>query len=163
MDFSKFKNKAIELKNKAIELKNKGVDFSVEKISKSSLVLKSQEEFNDFILKSQNTTFTNKEWVTKVYEKRCALIIWDSQKDFFREVLLLLPILLTKWFSQNLPLKVVDIQNKMINLDKYNLTESFSMIIFENKEIYKTIIWENNIKKVVKSLNLDINKSIEEI
>jgi len=163
MDFSGFKKKALELKNKAIELKNKWIDYSAKKVSESSLVLKSQEEVDNFILKSQNTTFTNKEWETKIYEKRCALIIWDSNKNFFKEFLLSFPILLTKWFSQNLPLKIIDIQNIKINLEKYNLSEIPSLIIFENKEVYKIIIWENNIKKVVKSLSLDINKTIEEL
>jgi hypothetical protein len=37
------------------------------------------------------------------------------------------------------------------------------MIVYENKEIYKIISGEENIKKVVKSFSLDINKTIEEL
>jgi hypothetical protein len=61
MDFSKIKQKAIKLKDKAIELKDKTVDMTAEKISKSSLVLQNQEDFDKFILKSENKTFLNQE------------------------------------------------------------------------------------------------------
>lgn len=163
MDLSKLKQKALELKNKAVELKNKTIDEAAKKVSESSVVLKNNEELYEFILKSQNTTFTNQNWESKIYTKRCAVIIWDSSLNFFKELLFSLPILLAKWFSQNLPIKVVDIKNESINLTAYNISEFPSLIIFENKEVYKIIVWEDNIKKVVKSLSLDINKTIDEI
>lgn len=163
MDFSKIKQKAIELKDKAIELKDKTVDMTAEKISKSSLVLQGQEDFDKFILKSENKTFLNQEWETKVFEKRCLVIFWDSSKDFFKEFLLSIPVLLTKSFSQNVALKIVDVKDEKIDIKKYSLSEIPALIVFENKEVYKTITWEDNIKKVVKSLTLDINKTIEEI
>ncbi len=163
MNLESLKKKALELKQKAIELKDKWVLYSAKKLSESSLVLKSQTELDDFILKSQNTTFTNPEWISKVYEKRCSIIFWDSKENFFKEFLLSVPVLLTKGFSQNLPLKIVDIWNESIDYKKYNLSEIPALIVFENKEIYKIIVGEDNIKKVVKSLTLDINKTIDEI
>lgn len=163
MDFSKLKTKALELKDKAVEITNKTVDATAKKVWESSLVLKIQLDFDEFILKSETKTFTNQAWETKIFEKRCAVIAWDSEQNFFKEMLFSLPILLTKGFSQNLPIKMIDIKNKDISLEKYQLSEIPAMIIFENKEVYKTITWEDNIKKVVKSLTLDINKTIEEL
>lgn len=163
MDFSKLKEKALKLKEKAIELKDKTVDMTAEKISKSSLVLQTQEDFDNFVLKSENKVFVNKEGEEKLFEKRCLVIFWDSKEDFFKEFLVLIPVLLTKSFSQNIALKIVDVKNEKIDMKKYNFSKIPSLIVFENKEIYKIITWEDNIKKVVKSLTLDINKTIEEI
>lgn len=163
MDFSKIKAKAFQFKDKVVEFTDKTIVEAAKKVSQSNIVLKNQVELDEFILKSENKTYTNDLWESKVFTKRCLVIFWDSTKDFFREFLFLLPVLLTKWFSQNLSIKLIDINNKEIEYSKYDLKEIPSMIVFENKIIYKIIIWEENIKKVVKSLSLDINKSIEEI
>lgn len=163
MDFAALKEKAIKLKDKTIELKNKTVDFTAEKVSTSGLVIKTQTDLEKLITKSENKVVTTKEGEEKVFVKRSMLVVGDSQKDFFKEFLLSIPVLLTKSFTQSISLKMVDIHDAQMNLDSYNLSEMPVLIVFENKEVYKTIIWEDNIKKVVKSFTLDINKSIEEI
>lgn len=163
MDFSTLKQKALELKQKAWEAKDKAINFSAEKMSQSGLILKDQTDLEAFILKSANKVITTQDGEEKVFVKRAILIIADAGKDFFKEFLVSIPILLTKSFSQNLPIKIIDINNKNINIADYNAQEYPAFIVFENKEIYKTITGEDNIKKVVKSLTLDINRTIEEV
>jgi hypothetical protein len=78
-------------------------------------------------------------------------------------MLIYLPVLLTKSFSQNLSLKLVDSNNESIDLKKYGIEEVPTLLVYENKIVYKIISGEENIKKVVKSFSLDINKTIEEL
>lgn len=163
MDFSKLKEQALQLKQKAIDVKNKAVDFSAEKISQSWLVLKNQSDLELLIWKSENKVITTKEWDEKTFVKRSILVVGDAGKDFFKEFIISIPVLLTKSFSQSLAIKILDIHNKNIDVSEYELQELPALIVFENKKVYKIIIWEDNIKKVVKSLTLDINRSIEEI
>lgn len=61
MDFAKFKSKVIEFKDKAIELKDQTIESTAKKISESSMVLKTQKDFDEFVLKSENKKFTTKE------------------------------------------------------------------------------------------------------
>lgn len=139
MDFASLKEKAIKLKDRTIELKNKTVDFTAQKVSSSGLVIKTQADLEKLITKSENKVMTTKEGEEKVFVKRSMLVIGDSQKDFFKEFLLSIPVLLTKSFTQSISLKMVDIYNIEINLDIYNLSEIPALIVFENKEVYKTI------------------------
>ncbi len=163
MDFSKLKEQAIKLKQKAVDVKNIAVDFSAEKISQSWLVMKSQSDLETLIGKSENKIITTKDWDEKTFVKRSILLAWDANKDFFKEFIISIPVLLTKSFSQSLAIKVLDIHNQNIDISQYEIQELPALIVFENKKVYKIIIWEDNIKKVVKSLTLDINRSIEEI
>lgn len=163
MDFSKFKTKLSEFKDKAVEFKNKTIETAAKKIWESSIVISRQEDLDDFISKSENKKFISKEWEEKIFIKRSFIILWDSKKDFFKDMLISLPILLTKAFSQSLSIKLIDISNEKIDVSKYEIKEFPAMIVFENKEVYKIISWEENLKKVVKNLSLDINKIIEEL
>lgn len=159
----KLKEKALLVKNKAIDLKNKSVDFSAWKLANSNLILKDQNDINDLIEKSKNKTFTTKEWEEKTSIKRSFLVIWDSKQDFFKEFLALIPVLLVKSFSQNISVKIADIQNELLDLSSYSVEEIPSLIIFEDTQVYKTITWEENIKQIIKWFSLDINQSIEDI
>lgn len=161
MDFSKLKEKAIHLKDKAIEMKDKTIDFTATKISNSSLVLKDQAELDMLVVKSANKSITTAQWEDKVFTKRSLLILWDSNQNFFKEFLASIPILLTKSFSQSIALKIHDIHNTKIDISEYGDITPPAILVFENKALYKVITGEENIKKVVKSLSLDINKTLE--
>jgi len=126
-------------------------------------VIKTAQELEDFTKKSENKTHVNNEWVTKVFTKRVFLVLWDSKDNFFKEFLILIPVLLAKSFSQNISLKMADISNDQIDYKKYEVSDFPCMIVFENNEIYKIIVWENNIKTIIKDFNLDINKTIDNI
>lgn len=163
MDFWPLKAKFNQFKEKAIEITDKTIEMTAKKISESTLVMKTQNEFETFISKSENKKFINDKWEEKIFTKRVFIVFWDSKQDFFKEFMLSLPVLLTKSFSQNISFKVVDISNKEINYSLYELKDFPTLLVFENKEMYKSISWEENLRKIVNSLTLDINKTIEEL
>jgi len=50
-----------------------------------------------------------------------------------------------------------------VDLKKYTFKTYPSLILFENLKVSKVIEGEENIQKVVNSLSLDINKTINEL
>lgn len=163
MDFAALKKKALELKDKWVELWKKAIDETAKKVGESSLVLKESQEFSKLIEKSKNSTFETESWELKTYTKRSYLIIWDSSKDFFKKMLISLPVFLAKTFSQDAYFKMLDINNKEISLQNYEILEYPCMMVFENKELIKIVYKEENLNKIVKSLSLDINKTVDEL
>lgn len=161
MDFKKLVDQA---KNKTKEISDKAVTFGSEKLAKSSLTLKKAEEIQKIIDNSANKEFTNKETgISKTFKKRAILVFADEKSDFFKEVLYILPVLVTKGFSQNVPVKIASSNIKDFDYKGHNLEEFPSLIMYENKEIKKTITGKENILKLVKNMNLDINKLIDEL
>jgi len=49
------------------------------------------------------------------------------------------PVLQTKAFTQNIPIKLADSSSTDINLSKYDITETPCMLIFENSKKFKVI------------------------
>ncbi|MDD2908115.1 MAG: hypothetical protein PHH98_05780 [Candidatus Gracilibacteria bacterium] len=157
MDFKKFKNKLIETKNKAI-------DYSAEKLGESMFTIKNIEELNAIIGKSKTTMFTNKETgIIKEYIKNSYVLFGDENTDFFKEALIIFPVLATKAFSQNITLKLAKTNIKDLVLENYEIKEVPSLVIFENEKVKKVITGRENILKLVKSFKLDINNQIENI
>ncbi|MCD5375284.1 hypothetical protein LR010_02400 [Candidatus Gracilibacteria bacterium] len=164
MDFKKLKDEALKLKNKAVEVGKDAVEFSAGKLADSSLTLKTTQDLEKFIEKSSTTTgkdsSTGKE---KKFKHQVIIIFVDLKSDFFKELLYKLPVLSTKAFSQNIALKAADINMKDIDSKKYKIGKQETLAVFQDKEVIKTLEGEEMIQKVVKSLSLDINKSIEEL
>jgi hypothetical protein len=50
-----------------------------------------------------------------------------------------------------------------VDLKQYGVNKTPSLVVFENTKPIKVIYWEENIQKLVKSLNLDINKTLESL
>lgn len=164
MDFKRLKDEALKLKNKAVEAWKDAVEYGAEKLADSSLTLKAQEELEKFIEKSKTTSFTDKEsGEKKQFTHQVIVIFADTKSDFFKELLYRLPVLSTKAFSQNIALKAADISMKNIDKKSYQIGELETLVVFENMKVIKTLEGKENIQKVVKSLSLDINKSIEEL
>lgn len=163
MDFAQLKKKAFELKDKTVDFTKKTIEETAVKVSESKIVLKTQEELVDFISKSENKHFITPEWVEKNFVKRTYLVVGDGKKEFFKEFLLYLPVFLTKAFSQNVVFKMADCNNTALLLEEYNIWEFPALLVFENKQLYKMILWEDNVKKVVKTLDLDINNTIDQL
>ena len=146
------------------EMKEKALNYSAQKLWASSLTLHSNVELETFISKSENKKFTNKEtWVEKTFKKRIIVIFLEEWSEFFKDIVTTLPLLLTKSFSQNTPIKLILSNTKELDLNKYSVKEIPSLIVFENKQTLKTISWEENILKLVKNFDLDINKQIDNI
>ncbi len=161
MDFKKFVETA---KNKTKEYSDKAVDFSSKKLSESKLTLKTAEELQKLIDSSQNTKFTNKEtWVEKSFVKHSIIILWDEKSDFFKQALYILPILATKGFTKNTSVKIARNDIKDFDYKTIQVEEFPSLVLFENKEVKKVITGKENILKLVKTWNFDINELVEKL
>ena len=155
MDFAK-------LKEKAIKFKNDTIDKAAQKLAESSIVIKKQDDLEEFIAKSKNTSFTDeKTWETKEFTKHSIVIFVKKDSDFYKQSLIDVPVLLTKAFASNLNLKICDIDLK--ELKDFNIKETPALVLFTNEKLEKIINWEEKIKKVVKTLDLDIIKAIKDI
>ncbi len=161
MDFKKFVETA---KNKTKEYSDKAVDFSSKKLSESKLTLKTAEELQKIIDSSENKKFTNKETgVEKTFVKHSIIILWDEKSDFFKEALYILPVLATKGFTKNTSVKIAGNNIKDFDYKTIQVEEFPSLVLFENKEVKKVITGKENILKLVKTWNFDINELVEKI
>jgi len=159
MDFKKLKEKALEQTNKAI-------NFSANKLAKSWLTINNKDDLEKIISKSKTTKFKNKEtWVEKEYKHKSIIIFAEENSDFFKDALYILPVITAKAFSQNITVKLAKSKIENIELKTYEVDEKHlpCMIVFQEEKVYKKIQWTENILKLVKSFNLDINKLIDEV
>lgn len=158
MDFEALKEKAIKIKNTTFKKIDEAVEKQAEKLQVSKYVLRKESELEDFIKESKN--YKNKEtWNT--IKKRVIVIFAEKDTDFYKSALYMIPILYTKSWSQNMKFKISNLSIK--KLKDYEVKDIPSMVVFENKEVYKVVSWTENIKKVVKSLKVNINDTIEKL
>ena len=166
MDFTKIKRKALELKERASEHTQKAIDYSAKKLTDSKYTIDKKEELDVIIKKSATTTFKNKEtWVEKQNKHQSVVIFADEWSDFFKEALYMLPVIITKAFTQNISVKLAKSKIEWVKLSDYNVKAKTlpCLVIFEEKKVLTTIEWTENILKLVKSIDFDINKIIESI
>jgi len=156
MDFASLKQKAIDMWKKAI-------DMWTEKLAGSNFTIDTVSELEEFIKTSKTTTFITQTWEEKIYKHKSLAIFVDEKTDFFKKLLYMFPVLLTKSFSQNMKITLVKTSTEWLVLTNYRISEIPSLVIFEEEKFLRTISWEENILKLVKSLDLDINKQIENI
>ena len=157
-----FKDKLTSLKNKAIDLKNRAVNSAAKKLSESSLVLKTKEDLDEIIAKSKTTSFTSEETLeTKEFIKHSIVIFVKKESEFYKDALIQMPVLATKAFASSITLKMCDLDLK--DLSKYKIVETPALALFTNEKLEKLVVWEDNIKTIVKTLDLDIIKAIENI
>jgi len=149
------------MKKKALKFKDDVIESWAKKLAESSMVINKIEDLEEFIKKSETKTFTSKEtWETKKFIKKVIVIFADKNSDFMKKSLIGLPVLITKAFSQNIPLKMCDI--KIDELKTYDIKTLPTLVVFETEKIIDVIEWEEDINKITKSLSIDINKSIED-
>ena len=157
-----FTDKLKSLKDKAIDLKNKAVDSAAKKFAESSLVLKNKEDLDKIITKSKTTTFTDEKTLeTKTFIKHSIVIFIEKDSEFYKDALIQVPVLATKAFASNINLKMCNLDLK--DLKKYKIKETPVLALFTDEKLVKLIAWEENIKTIVKTLDLDIIKAIENI
>lgn len=162
MNFKKIKEKALELKKQAEKKWKEVIDYSAKKLADSSFTINTKKEFEAFVEKSAKTKWENKETgKIKYFSHRVVIIIGDEKSEFFKKALYQLPVLTTKGFTQNTPVKLAKAKISDIDLKEYSVKKAPAIIIFENKKALKTISWEENIAKLVKSFDFDINKAID--
>lgn len=151
--------------DKTKEKFNEAVNFSAEKISTSSAFsILTKKDLSEFIEKTETTEFQSKEtWEIKYFKHKWYLVVADEKSENFKKISLLFPILKTKAFSANSKIMLAKSNVEDLNLmQEYELSELPAIIVFENKEVYKIIIWEENIEKISKSFKMNIEEIIEE-
>ena len=155
MDFWAFKDKALKFKNDMVEKWAK-------KLAESSMVINKIEDLESFIEKSKTKTFVSQETgETKKFIKKVIVIFWEKDSDFFKKALIQLPVLVTKAFSQNIPLKMCNIELK--DIKKYWVKSLPSLVVFETEEVINVINSEEGITKIVTWLTINIEEAIKNI
>ncbi len=151
-----------EWKAKAVKLKNDTVEKMAKKLSESSMVLKTKEDLDKIIASSKTTTFTDEKTLeTKEFIKHSIVIFIKKDSDFYKDALIQLPVLSAKAFASNINLKMCDLDLK--DLKSYKIKETPALVLFKDEKLEKIILWEENIKTIVKTLDLNIIKAIENI
>jgi hypothetical protein len=76
----------------------------------------------------------------------------------------MLPVIVAKAFSQNIAIKLAKSKIEWVKLSDYSVkVESLPcLVVFEEEKVLKTIEGKENILKLVKSFDLDINKQIDD-
>lgn len=150
------------LKEKAIKFKNDTITSGAKKLAESSMVIKTKEDLDKVIAKSKNTKFTSKEtWETKIFTKYSIVIFVEKKSDFYKDALIQVPVLVTKAWTSSISLKMCDLDLK--DLWDYKINETPTLALFTDEKLSKVVIWEDDIKTIVKTLDLDIIKVIENI
>lgn len=164
MDFLELKNKASKLKDSAITASKSAVEYSAAKLADSQFTLKSIAEINAFLEKSKTTTWTDSaSGKEKKFKHQAIIIFVDTKSTFFKELLYKFPVLSAKAFSQNIALKLADISMKDLDEKVFGVWKIESLVVYEDTKVTKILVGEENIQKIVKSMSLDINKSIDEL
>ena len=165
MDFKELKEKALELNKKASEQTQKAINYGAEKLTNSGLTINKKEELDILIKKSATTKFKNKEtWIEKEYKHKSIIIFAEEWSNFFKDALYMLPIIVTKAFTQSITVKLAKSKIEWVKLSDYKVKANTlpCLVVFEGEKVLKTIEWTQNILKLVKSFDLDINKLINE-
>jgi len=154
-----------ELKKKALEKTQKAIDYSANKLTNSSFTINKKEDLEKLIKKSVTTTFKNKEtWVEKKYKHKSIAVFADEWSDFFKEALYIFPVIIAKAFTQNINVKLAKSKIEGVKLTDYKVDAQKlpCLVVFEEEKVLKTIEGTENILKLVKSFDLDINKQIDD-
>lgn len=150
------------LKNKALKFKNDIVESWAKKLAESSMVINKVEDLENFIEKSKTKTFTSQETgETKTFIKKVIVIFWKKDSDFFKKALIQLPVLVTKAFSQNIPLKMCD--TPLDDLKKYGIESLPWLVVFETEKVVKIIQSEDDITKIVTGFTMNIEEAIDNL
>lgn len=160
MDFSKFKEKFSSIKSSTAKFYNETVEKTAKKLVDSNFTIKTLFELEDFIWKSKNY-YSEESW--KEIWKKIICIFASKESDFFKNFLYELPVIYTKAWSRNIGIKLVDSSFEWLDLSRFQITSLPSLVLFENVKVTKVVATEEKINKIVKSLTLDIEKSIKDI
>ena len=166
MDFKELKEKALKLKEKASEQTQKAIEYSAWKLTNSGLTIDKKEQLETIIKKSATTKFKNKEtWIEKEYKHKSIIIFAEEWSDFFIKALYILPVMAAKAFTQKISVKLAKSKINDIKLKDYKIDEKKlpCMVVFQEEKVYKNIEGTENILKLVKSFDLDINKLIDDV
>lgn len=158
MDISSLKKKAFEFKKQATETLNSGIEKWIEKIEKSSFVISEEKNLEKVIQETQHQENS----YGKISRKKTIIIFASAGSPFYKHLLsYIAPIIYTKSWTQNISVKICNIDISKIS--QYGVTESPSLLVFSDTKIVKVVHGKENIEKVVKNTNVDINYLIDNL
>lgn len=163
MDFSKLKEKASNLQKKAKQAADDALKYSAGKLADSKFTLKNISEISEVIQESENKKKKLDSGEEKTFIHQSIIIFCDTKSDFFESLLLGFPVLATKAFSQNVTIKLADIDTEWFKKEEYKIQNFPALVLFENTKVKKVLEGEEKVQKVVKNMSLDINKTIDEL
>lgn len=164
MDLQVLREEAFKFKVKAQKAGAQMLSASADKLVESKYTLGTLKELQDCITKSKTTTgVDSKTKKAKKFKHRVVVIFLDTKSEYFKTLVYKLPILITKAFSQSIILRVADIAMKDLDKKAYKISGTESMVVFEDEKVIKSLEGQENIQKVVKSLSLDINSTIDSL
>lgn len=156
MDFKKIKEKTLEVKNTLIKQADKVVSLSRDMVVNTALI-KETKYLDEFIAKTANYINSTGKEVVKVG----ILLVIDTESDFYKKLLYVFPTLYTKGWSKNIDVKILASNTKDFEKEKYGISSIPSLLVFNNTKVFKQVDSEENILKIVRSLSLDLEKTIE--
>lgn len=164
MDFLELKNKATKLKDSAVKASKSAVEFSASKLADSQMTLRNVKDLELFIEKSKSTSITDSTTgKEKTFQHQVIVIFADTKSEFFKQMLYALPVLSTKAYSQNIAVRLADISMKGLDKKTYKITTWETLVVLEGEKVTKVVAGNESIQKIVKSMSLDITKSIDEL
>ena len=158
MGFSKIKEKLKQFKEKTVKAYNKTVDSQANKLIASNMTIKTLFELDNYISKTKSK-YNSELW--KDVAKQVIFIFADTKSDFYKKILYYLPLIYTKSWTWNMPIKLVDSNMDWLDLNRFKISVLPSLVFVENVRIIKIISWKENILKILKWFNLNIEKSVK--
>lgn len=164
MDLQILREEAVKFKKKAQDFGAKALSASADKLVDSKYTLESVKDLEACIAKSKTTTgVDSKTHKPKEFKHRVVVVYIDVSSEYFKTLVYKLPILITKAYSQSIVLRVADIAMKGLDKKAHKISWKECMVVYEDEKAIKTLEGHENIQKVVKSLSLDINTTIDSI
>ena len=158
MDFTSLKEKAKKYSTQAKEKLDAWIDSSIKLIGESSFVISKKEELQKAIASSKNTTNAYK----KISRKKVVVFYAEKESDYYKHILTYIaPVLFAKAWTQQIKMKLTNIDIK--ELSEYEVTESPALLVFEDEKLTKVIHGKEQIEKVVKTTDMDINSLINNL
>ena len=136
----------------------KQLEKGIEKVENSSFVISSSEDLEAAITATKNTENS----YGKISRKKIIVICVEKGSDFYKHLLsYMLPVIYSKAWTQNIWVKLCNLDEK--ELKKYNIWELPALIVFGDTKVEKVVHGKDNIEKVVKNTNMDINDTINKL
>lgn len=150
-DLNKLKKKALDFTQKASktikDTTKTVVDNSAKKLWNSNFVIKQTEESLEETVEK-----------TIIENKKVWIIFWEESEEFYKKLLVYLPVIWTKSFSKNFSIKIVNVKKWDDVCGKYSIENLPTLVFFNSTVVEKTFSGEEEILEMVKKLSLDLDK-----
>ena len=158
MGFKELQEKAKKYTKQFWEAFEKQVEKGIEKIENSDFVISQTKDLEKIIADTKNTENS----YGKISRKKTIIICVEKGSDFYKHLLsYMLPVIYSKAWTQNVWVKLCNLEKEA--LSKYDIWEFPALVVFADTKVEKIVHGKENIEKVVKSTNMDINELINKL